>query len=294
MTALKTCHSLTIALLLSASTACTQDEPTPKVIHEATPNVAATPQPPKGPTLTMGVVPQQAASKLARLWTPILNQLSKDSGLSLRFETAPTIPEFERRCARGDYDVAYMNPYHYTVFSEAPGYRALARQRDTKIKGILVKKKGSSLTTLTDLNGATLAFPAPKAFAATLLTSAGLTAQHVTFSKRFVSSHDSVYRGVAKGLFPAGGGIIRTLNNLEPEIRAELEVLWTTPAYTPHAIATHPKVTDEQRARLLKALTALEGSEAGRSLLSAVKFKGIEAAQDKDWDDVRALKIKVE
>ena len=39
-------------------------------------------------TLTFGVVPQQAASTLARLWTPILQAVSKAAGENLVFATA--------------------------------------------------------------------------------------------------------------------------------------------------------------------------------------------------------------
>ena len=66
-------------------------------------------------TLTFGVVPQQSAGKLARNWGPILKHVEKETGIVLRFATAPSIPEFERRMAQGEYDVSYMNPYHYTV-----------------------------------------------------------------------------------------------------------------------------------------------------------------------------------
>ncbi|MDX1668225.1 MAG: PhnD/SsuA/transferrin family substrate-binding protein, partial [Limnobacter sp.] len=65
-------------------------------------------------------MPQQSATTLARLWGPLLAEIRKNSGLNIQFSTAPNIPEFEARVAQGDYDVAYMNPYHFTVFHEAP------------------------------------------------------------------------------------------------------------------------------------------------------------------------------
>ncbi|CRI63664.1 hypothetical protein THIOKS11410013 [Thiocapsa sp. KS1] len=56
-------------------------------------------------TLTFGVVPQQAASKLARLWSPILDDLGARTGVRIGFRTAPDTPTFERRLAAGDYDL---------------------------------------------------------------------------------------------------------------------------------------------------------------------------------------------
>ncbi|MEM7252850.1 MAG: PhnD/SsuA/transferrin family substrate-binding protein, partial [Pseudomonadota bacterium] len=113
-----------------------------------------------------GVVPQQAAKQLARSWGPLFAYLSRKTGHRFVFATAPNIPEFERRVAAGEYDVAYMNPYHYTVFGDNPGYRALAKAMNKQIRGIVVVRADSPITSIGELDGETLAFPAPAAFAA--------------------------------------------------------------------------------------------------------------------------------
>jgi phosphonate transport system substrate-binding protein len=247
---------------------------------------AAGPEP-----VTFGVVPQQAASKLARLWVPVFDYLGRSAGLEIRFRTAPNIPEFERRVAAGEYDLAYMNPYHYTVFSEETGYRAFAKAKGQLLEGILVVRKDSPIQDPHELSGATLAFPAPAAFAASVLTRAYLTQEGIEFTPKFVSSHDSVYLTVARGLYPGGGGVVRTLNSLTPEVRDQLRVLWTTQGYTPHAFAAHPRVSPETVKRVAEAMTAMDQEEEWRALLAPLGMDGFEAAQDSDWDDVRALGI---
>jgi phosphonate transport system substrate-binding protein len=242
--------------------------------------------------LTFAIVPQQSASKLARTWAPILEYLERETGLNLEFRTAPDIPEFETRIAAGEDDFAYMNPLHYTVFSETPGYRAFAKARDKRIKGILVVRKDSPISSPRDLDGATLAFPAPGAFAASVLTRAYLAGEGIGFTPQYVSSHDSVYRTVAKGLYPAGGGVQRTFNSMEADIRDQLRVLWTTRGYTPHAFAAHPRVPPETVERLAQAMVRMEQHEAGRALLKSLSVRGFETAEDSDWDDVRSLGIQ--
>ncbi|MEM7403716.1 MAG: phosphate/phosphite/phosphonate ABC transporter substrate-binding protein [Pseudomonadota bacterium] len=243
-------------------------------------------------TYTFGVVPQQAAAKLARLWTPILNDVSARAGVVVRFRTAPNIPEFEARVRRGEYDFAYMNPYHFTVFHENPGYVAVARQAQKQIRGLIVVARDGPLTSLEELAGGQVAFPAPAAFAATVLPRAEMLRRGIDVEPRYVSSHDSVYRAVAKGLFNAGGGIQRTLANVDAKTREQLRVLWTTRGYTPHAIAAHPRVAPGIRQRLADALIGLSSDAAGRELLATIKFKAIEPATDSDWDDVRALDLR--
>ena len=243
------------------------------------------------PELTFGIVPQQAASVIARLWTPILNYIGQQAGCTLLLKTAPNIPVFEERVAAGEYDLAYMNPYHYTVFHHQPGYQALAKRKDAKIRGIIVVRKDSPIEDLAQLAGNTLAFPAPVAFAASLLPRAYLKRANINITPKYVSSHDSVYHVVAKGLYPAGGGIVRTLNGMVPSIREQLRILWTTAGYTPHAIAVHPRVPQDLIRRLQTVMVTMDQDEHGAQLLQTINFKGIESAQDADWDDIRGLGI---
>jgi phosphonate transport system substrate-binding protein len=244
-------------------------------------------------TLSFGIVPQQSASKLARLWSPIFDHINRKTGLTIRFATAPDIPTFEKRLAAGEYDLAYMNPYHYVVFSKAPGYQVLSKARDKRIKGIIVVRKDSKIDNLKGLDNSTLAFPAPASFAASILTRSALSLGNVSFTPKYVSSHDSVYRTVAKGIYPAGGGVVRTFKNMAPDVRDQLKILWTTKGYTPHAIAVHPRIKQDDAQKIQQVLVGMEQQAAGKKLLESIKIKGFEIASDRDWDDVRGLNIKL-
>jgi phosphonate transport system substrate-binding protein len=243
------------------------------------------------PTLTLGIVPQQSASRLAEDWGPLVTELSRRSGVPLVFRTAPSIPVFEERLAKGEYDLAYMNPYHYVVFHKSTGYQAFAKEQDRRLKGILVVKKDSAYQKPADLAGKTVVFPAPAAFAASILPQAEFGRLKIPIDAKFVASHDSVYRAVSSGLQEAGGGIQRTLEASPPEVRDALRVLTETPAYTPHAFAAHPRVPATTVAKILAAMVSLASDEAGQRLLVPIAFKGVVGAQDKEWSDIRALDI---
>lgn len=247
----------------------------------------------QGKVYTFGIVPQQSARDTARAWVPLLRYIEQQTGIRLHFETAPTIPEFEKRLAREDYDFAYMNPYHYTVFHEHPGYIAFAKQEAKKLTGILVVRDENPADTLSDLNGDDIAFPAPAAFAATLVTQATMKKQGIQYVPYYVRSHDSVYRNVAMGLTSAGGGIDRTLSALDPSVRGKLKILWRSEPYTPHAFAAHPSVPPEVTQKLLSVMQTLKNTKQGRQVLLPLKFKGIESANNNEWDPIRKLDIEV-
>lgn len=240
---------------------------------------------------TFGIVPQQTASKLARTWEPVLKYLEGKTGYQFNFATAKNIPTFEQRLEKGQYDFAYMNPYHYVVYHQQPGYQAFAKAKDKQIHGIVVVHKDSSYKHLEDLSGQDLAFPSPLAFAASILPRSELQQRNVKFQPVYVSSHDSVYRNVSAKNFAAGGGVVRTFKSVEPKVQGELRVLYKTKGYTPHAFAAHPSVPKEIVKKVVSAFEQMEKDAEGRQLLQSLKVKGIEAATDKSWDDVRKLNI---
>ena len=242
-------------------------------------------------TYSFAFVPQQSAKKLAKKWVPILNYLGEKTGDTYQFRTAKNIPTFEQRVLNKNYDIAYMNPYHFVVFNEKADYRALAKQRNKQIKGIIVVRKDATLESLQQLANQKLAFPAPAAFAASILPRAELGKRNIAFTPKYVSSHDSVYLNVAKGFMPAGGGVMRTFNNTNAETREQLRVLWTTPGYTPHAFAVKDSFPADAAERLLQAMLSMNDTEQGKTLLKSVSFKGMEAANNSDWNDVKELAL---
>jgi phosphonate transport system substrate-binding protein len=221
----------------------------------------------------------------------MLAQLGAMTGLRFVFKTAPDIPTFEKRLSKGEYDFAYMNPYHYVVFSQRPGYRAIARSRGETLHGIVVVQKEAPYQNIHDLADKSVAFPSPAAFAASVLVQAVFAQQGIPIKPEYVSSHDSVYLNVAKGLIPAGGGVMRTFNALDPAIRDRLRILWTTKGYTPHAIAALPGIPASVEKSVQSALEHLSDSPQGRDTLKPMAISGWQAATDSDWDDIRQLDI---
>ena len=240
---------------------------------------------------SFGIVPQSNGSKLSKLWSPILQYLEENADIDLRFATTRNINTFEKRLQKGKYDFVYMNPYHYTKFNGQQGYAAFAKAKKKRLKGIIIVKKDSPYRSINDLDNSELAFPS-HAFAANLVPRAVLTKSNLEFSSKYVSSHDSVYRNIARGRYPAGGGVMRTFNNTSPEYKEKLRILWKSDGYTPHAFAAHPRVPQALVNKIQKALLDMENTSQGKALLKKVRLKGIEKGTDAEWDDVRALNIK--
>jgi len=247
--------------------------------------------PPGGYSFAIG--PQQSATELAKRWTPIIQYISDKSGVPLQFKTAKDIPTFQQMMGEGSFDIAYINPYHYLGFHKSVNaYTAFAQEKDGKLVGVLVVKKDGPINNVSQLSEKTLAFPAPTALSATWLPLNMLREKNITVTPQYVTSMDSVYRSVAKGLFPAGGGETRTLSTIDPEVRSQLSILWTSESLSPFPFAAHKRVPKDVVAKLQKAMDQMDNDPHGAELLKAINFKGIEPANDADYNAMRKLNIK--
>ncbi|MBB5186783.1 phosphonate transport system substrate-binding protein [Zhongshania antarctica] len=222
----------------------------------------------------VGVVPQFEARRLNQVWLPILDELAKRTGDSFVLVTSKSIPEFEASFQRGDFDLAYMNPWHAVVAYETQQYLPIVRDGDRKLKGILVVRKDSGITNVKQLAGAEIAFPAPNALGASLLMRADLKMIHgIDITPKYVDTHSSVYLNVALQSTKAGGGVKRTLKEQAPALQDMLMVLYETRAVNPHPIVVHPRVSLDAAQRISEALLAMTSELDAQKILAEIPMR---------------------
>ncbi len=244
--------------------------------------------------IEFGVAPQHSAGDLSKRWTPVFQYLSQKTGYDVRFRTGKDVPTYQQQCIDGKYDMIYINPYHYAnLVRPKSGYEAFAQEKGGKLVGAVVVRKDSQYRTLRDLQGKNLAFPGRTAIVATLMPLAAFKASGTSVREHYVSSHESAFHAVAKGLYDGGGGDMKTLNNMRPELRDQLRILWTGAPLPPIVFAAHPRVPKQVVRRVQAAMIAMDRDPGAVRLLQSLDFKGIVAARDSDYDAVRKLKLEV-
>jgi len=221
---------------------------------------------------TFDVVPQFPAAKIYTTWSPLLQRIGQDAGLCFDLRVSASIPEFEQKFLKGESDFVFLNPYHAVLAYQKKKYQPLLADAQDLLTGILVVRSDNPIKNLHDLKGKNITFPAPNSFAASLLIRAELAKQKIDINSVFVKTHSNVYRSVINKDALAGGGVNNTLDNEAHEVRQQLRVLYETPAYTPHPVATHPTVTSEVRDRFFKAMVKLAQDEEGQKLLDGINL----------------------
>lgn len=241
---------------------------------------------------TFGVVPQFEARRIVEIWEPILDRVADAAGIDLTLVGSADIPAFERELATGKLDFAYMNPYHLVVGHDAAGYLPLVRDVGRTLFGIIVVHRDSSIQAPADLDGKTVAFPAPNALGASLLVRAELDRKfQVRITPRYVSSHTSVYLNVVTRQTDAGGGVRALPSSRSPRFKTGCELSTGPPMCPPHPVAVHPRVDGAVRERVRRAFIALGEIESGRRLLAAVPITRIGPAEVSDYEPLRAMRL---
>ena len=220
---------------------------------------------------TVAVVPQFAPAQIYARWRPLLDALQRRTGACLKLLAYASIPDFERAFTDGVPDFAYLNPYHVVMAHRSRGYVPLVHDA-RRLAGILVVRADGPIRQLRQLDGRSVAFPAPNAFGASLYMRALLQRQGVHIQADYVGSHDNVYRAVARGDAAAGGGVAATLARQPAALRALLRVIYATPQTAPHALAAAPRVAPALRRKVRDALLAMTGSAADAALLAGVQM----------------------
>lgn len=245
-------------------------------------------------TYTLAVVPRLPSAVAHQKWAPLAEYLSSQTGLTLQLQLYKSIPNFERDLKKGSPDFAFMNPYHFLVARRTNGYIALVRDSADDLQGILVVRRDGPISDVTQLDGKTLAFPAPNAFAASLYMRALLTEQSkIRVEPQYVGSHSNVYRNVILGFAAAGGGINFTLKNEPPEVREQLRVIYETPKTAAHPLAVHPRVPPAHRQAVLNALLKMTRDPAAQALLDNVQLsKPVQADYARDYAPLEKLGLE--
>lgn len=239
--------------------------------------------------------PQLSPTITSKLWTPFIEALSRSTNKKITLKIYHTRKEFESDLHKGNVDFYFGNPGYGVVGHLRHGYVPLIRSNKKKLEGIIVVKKNSGIKNIRQLNNQTISFPDRTAFAASLFLRANIDSQfNIAYKASYSGSHDNTYRTVLIGKTAAGGGVARTLQQEDQQLREQLEIIYTTPGIQPHPIMAHPKVPKEIREAIQTTILDLDKNEDGKKLLKKIKLQQpVIANYDEDYKSIEIATLKM-
>lgn len=260
----------------------------------ASPLVLAAQTPEALTVLTLGVVPVYASAEVHKRAHPLVVTLATVCKQPVKLALSRSAAEFEARFKKGAFDLVFLNPYHMVMAHKAQGYIPLVREGKEPSKGLLVVRADSTIRTVADLNGKTVAFPSPNTFSASLYLRALLEREHkVKIQVQYAKTHSNSFRQVIAGEADAAGGALATLSNEPREITDLLRVIYQTPPVTNHPLAAHPRVPADVRDCIQQTLlSAPANSPLKAQLTYALMANPIAASYVRDYQPLEKLALE--
>lgn len=243
---------------------------------------------------TLAVVPQYTPLVIHRNWQPLLERLEKDTGIRFKVKTYNSFRQFLSALNRGEPDFSYLAPYHLVLARRTQGYIPLIRDDSKQLVGLLMVRKDSPYNSVQELDGKTIAFPSPNAFAASLYMRSWLRKKEgIDFTPRYVGTHDNVYRHIIRGQVHAGSGVNSTLASQPAGLQQRLRILYSVPGVVSHPIVAHPRVSAEKQEKVQKFMLGMMESQEGRDLVNAIQIiKPVKADYQHDYAHLESIGLE--
>lgn len=238
-----------------------------------------------GSSYSVAVIPVVPPSEIKRRWQPLLDTLSRDSGLHFRFRFYEDFQDFEAGLSRDEVDFAVMSPLQVWRFRQR--YRPQLRGTLT-LSGIVVVQKSSSIQQLADLAGHTVSLPDGDNHAANLFVLRSLKEQKIITELRPVKTENNAMRSVLLG--KADAAIINnyTLKFVPPDMIKQLRIIYQTAELPPPPIAASLRVPADDVQKMKSALLRLKDTHP--ELLQDTLMTGMtEADFERDYSIVGKL-----
>lgn len=278
------------AVLLLAAEACQKSS-----ARDYRPEFSATASAPSNiPEYRFGVQPMHTSRRLIERYGGLLDALNASAaGFHLKLVSAQTEASYDARLRRSEFDLCIIEP-HRILDAEPLGYRTIARSgaRD-RIAGVIIVRRDSGITRVSDLKGKTIAFPSPTALASTMLVrmflwEAGFHPDALATSK-YVGTQESALREVATGDADAAGvsrdGWLQYVDE-DPDLADRLTPKWTTEELPGAAVMVRGQLPPEHVRELQRAFVQLKNCTAGRLALERAGFREFRYGEDASYDEL--------
>lgn len=241
--------------------------------------------------LIMGVHPYKPPVELHKIFKPIAEYLSKETGKQIELQIGQTYDDAANKVGTGKFDFAFLGPAIYVDAQRQYGVvplNQIASNGKPTYHCSIVAKKGSMITSLSQLKGKKFAFGERDSTMSHvvplwMLMNAGVKLSDLK-ENAFLKTHDNVAMNIIRGTFDAGG--------LQPDIAEKykeqgLEVIATSPEIPDHVFVASKSLDNATAAQIQKALL----SDKAISVLKGIKgsISGTVKFTDKDFDILRKI-----
>ena len=245
------------------------------------------------PVYYFSVLNQRSPILTAQYWNPILAYISRRSGVELRLKMGKTALETTALTMRGEAQFAYTN-HLFPPDRVKLKWRVIARPDTDGIRGQIVVPTGSSVMSLEDLNGQSVAFPSPEAFVGYKLPMDALLRRGVRVTPVFSGNQEGAMGQLRAGRVAAAGVSEDVMTAFGARERFQYRVVWNSDEFKDLPIMVSPVVPEDHVQSVAKAFGHMRSDPegwrilvAGAELLRLERPVGFMVSSDREYANYR-------
>ncbi len=241
--------------------------------------------------LVLGVFPYLAPRQIEIIYAPMTAALTEALGRHVHLTSGLSYDKFMDSVTEELYDLVFVQPFDYVTIADAYGYVPLVT-RDEPLPAILVVREDSPLSGLADLQDKIIALP-PESAAVSRLVNDHLSKsgydRNLQDRLQYQKSHFACMHQVMVGNADTCGTAWPALRFFQHKTDAKLRVISTTMAIPNSLFAAHPRVSSEDRQKIVDTILSWPHTAQGRKLLERAKVKAFVPIEDSAYDVVRNM-----
>lgn len=223
-------------------------------------------------TYVFAVPPRESIQAAAEIYTPVAEYLSKVTGKKVVFHQAASWINYQTEMRHGDYDLVFDGPHfnawrtanlQHNILVKAPGDHNFV---------VVVRKDSDKIRDLKQLAGrAVCGMSPPNLGTLTVLNEFDNPMRQPVIQSTL--GWNNIYAAMEAGQCTAAILPARNLAKYDPQGTAS-RVLYKAKSYPNQALSAGPRVSPEDQAKIIRALTSPESQGATAKLRDAYALNG--------------------
>lgn len=214
-------------------------------------------------------VNQYGLELTASYWNPIIDYVSRQSGVKLQLKIGRTSADTTAYVLTNEVEFIFSN-HLFSPDRDNLGWKIFGRRATAPIRSQMVVLADSPIKRLDQLANETVAFPGPEATVAYKFSYANLLAHKIPVQVVFAGNMDGAFAQLASGKVKAVGTHTQLSMGWSKRENKSLRVLWESEPLNDLALMASKNVAAKDLAAVSKAFLEMGKDPVGKKVLASV------------------------
>ena len=211
-------------------------------------------------------VNQYGLELTASYWNPIIDYVSRKSGVKLQLKIGRTSADTTAYVLANEVEFVFSN-HLFSPEREQLGWKVFGRRWTPPLQGAIAVPADSPITKIEELKGQEVVFAGPEAFIGYKVTYGYLLSKNIDVKAVFAGNQNAAFAQMFAGKAKAVGSNSALIDGYSLKEGKKFRVLWTSEGYHDLALMASSKVPEKDVKAVASAFVGMHRDPAGKAIL---------------------------